>query len=146
MAGFSVDARILSTRHYQEDREADFAPLDLALGWARMRDDDVVSAFDIGQANRWYYLRWDRSPPIPIEQARRESANMHLVPATPRIAEALSAVRIDQRIRIEGWLVEVQARDGWRWHSSLSREDHGPGGCEVVYVCSIAIAADHVPH
>ncbi len=140
LAGFSVDARVLSARHYSEDREAEFAPLDLALGWARMRDDDVVSAFDIGQANRWYYLRWGASPPISIEQARRESANMHLIPANRRIAETLATVQTGQRIRIDGWLVEAHSGDGWRWRSSLSRDDHGPGGCELVYVCAIAIA------
>ena len=138
LAGFSVDARVLSTHRYDQDREAEFAPIDFALGWHRMRDDDVVQAFDIAQQNRWYYLRWDATPAIDIEQARRESANMHLIPANRDIATALAQVRPGQRVRLDGWLVEVHARDGWRWRSSLSRDDHGPGGCEVVYVCGVS--------
>ena len=35
-------------------------------------------------------------------------------------------------------LVEVRGADGWTWRSSLSREDSGNGGCEVVYVCALA--------
>jgi hypothetical protein len=47
-------------------------------------------------------------------------------------------VRPGQRVRIDGWLVQVDANDGWHWRSSLSREDTGGGACEVVYVCSIS--------
>ena len=139
LAGFSVDARVLSTHTYSDDREAEFAPIDLALGWGRMRDDDVLSMLQVGQQNRWYFTRWDRSPPIPINQVRRESANMHMIPANRKIAAALAVIEPGQRVRIDGWLVEVQTRDGWRWRSSTTRDDHGPGGCEVIQVCSVAV-------
>ena len=46
-------------------------------------------------------------------------------------------VEAGDRVRIDGWLVQVNAPDGWRWRSSLTREDSGGGACEVVYVCSI---------
>lgn len=139
LAGFSVDARVLSSRRYQDDREADFSPVDLALGWGRMRDDDVLSMLQVGQQNRWYFTRWTKSPPIPINQVRLESANMHMIPANRDIAQALSAIKLGQRVRIDGWLVEVQAKDGWRWRSSTTRSDHGPGGCEVIQVCAVAV-------
>lgn len=139
LAGFSVDARVLSSRMYDDDREADFAPIDFALGWGRMRDADVLAMLQIGQKNRWYFTRWDRSPPIPISQVRRESANMHMIPANRDIAQALAAIKPGQRVRIDGWLVEVQTRDGWRWRSSTTRDDYGPGGCEVIQVCSVSV-------
>ena len=138
LAGFSVDGRVLSTRRYGEDREAEFAPIDIALGWNRMRDDDVVSSLDVRQQNRWYFTRWDATPPIPITQVRLESANMHMIPANREVAAALDAITTGQRVRIDGWLVEVRAKDGWRWRSSTTRDDHGPGGCEVIHVCSVS--------
>src|SRR5688572_31935972 len=43
LAGFSIDARVLSRRDYRSDRESRYAPTDLALGWGRMRDDAVLA-------------------------------------------------------------------------------------------------------
>jgi hypothetical protein len=50
----------------------------------------------------------------------------------------LRDVREGERVRIDGWLVEAHAPDGWRWRSSLSRDDTGAGACEVVYACTIS--------
>lgn len=138
LAGFSIDARVLSRRDYRLGREADLSPTDLALGWGRMRDDQVLSRLDIEQRGRWYRYTWrDRSPPIPSREIARSSANMHIIPANAGTATALSRVEPGQRVRIDGWLVEMAADDGWRWRSSLTRDDQGGGACELVYACSI---------
>ncbi|MDR7134902.1 hypothetical protein J2X06_002111 [Lysobacter niastensis] len=137
LAGFSVEARVLSREDYSVGREADLSPTDLALGWGRMRDDDVLSRLDISQGGRFYSYRWADQPPLPPPEIVRSSANMHLIPANEAAAEALRRVRKDDRVRIDGWLVEAEAGDGWRWRSSTTREDSGAGACEVIYVCSI---------
>lgn len=137
LAGFSVDARVLSRKDYSSGRESDLSPIDLALGWQRMADDDVVGALSISQSGRWYRYRWDDQPPLEPREIARSSANMHMIPGTRAVAEALDGVRADERIRIDGWLVEAKAGDGWRWRSSTSRADTGGGACEVVYVCSV---------
>lgn len=139
LAGFSVAARVLARKEYGSDREADFAPLDLALGWNRMRDDAVLSQLDISQSRRFYRYRWSRDPPIPPDEIVRSSANMHLIPANAAIADALDEVDADDRVRIDGWLVQIEATDGWRWRSSLTREDSGAGACEVIYVCGVTV-------
>jgi hypothetical protein len=137
LAGFSVAARVLSRKEYGSDREADFAPLDLALGWGRMREDAVLSQLDISQGGRWYRYRWSAQPPLPPDEIARSSANMHMIPASPSVAAALAEVEEGDAVRIDGWLVQVNAPDGWRWRSSLTREDTGGGACEVVYVCAV---------
>ncbi|MFD0739941.1 hypothetical protein ACFQZQ_11710 [Lysobacter koreensis] len=138
LAGFSIDARVLSRRDYAHGREGRLAPTDLALGWGRMRDDAVLAQLEINQAGRWYHYRWrGDDAPIPPPEITRSSANMHLIPADKVIARALDAVDEGQRVRIDGWLVDAQSADGWRWRSSTSREDTGAGGCEIVYVCAI---------
>ncbi|MBF6025833.1 hypothetical protein [Lysobacter niastensis] len=137
LAGFSIDARVLSREDYRAGREADLSPTDLALGWGRMRDDDVLSQLDISQGGRFYSYRWQNEPPLPPAEIVRSSANMHLIPANAAAAEALQDVRKDDRVRIDGWLVEAKAPDGWYWRSSTTREDSGAGACEVIYVCSI---------
>jgi hypothetical protein len=138
LAGFSVDARVLSAKEYRSDREAKYAPIDLALGWGRMRDDAVLSSLSISQSARWYEYRWSAQPPIEIDEIARSSANMHMIPSNTAVANALSGLDKDDRIRIDGWLVQVEAADGWRWRSSLTRDDRGQGACEVIYVCTVA--------
>jgi hypothetical protein len=138
LAGFSLGARVLSRRDYRHGREADWSPTDLALGWDGMARDEVLARLDIDQSGRWYHYRWRDDPPLPPAEIVRSSANMHMIPASAEVARALARVRTGQRVRIDGWLVEVQADDGWRWRSSTSREDSGGGACELVYVCGIA--------
>lgn len=137
-AGFSIEARVLSREDYRLGREADYAPTDLALGWGRMREDAVLQRLEISQSSRWYHYRWKGDPPIPPQDIVRSSANMHIVPADDRVAAALDRVHAGDRVRIDGWLVNLEARDGWRWRSSLTREDSGDGACEVVYACAIS--------
>lgn len=138
LAGFSVDARVLGREDYRLGREATFSPVDLALGWGRMADDAVLARLDIRQGGRWYRYTWQGQSPIPVDEIVRSSANMHMIPADAAVAAALGRIERGQRVRIDGWLVEVNARDGWRWRSSLTREDSGGGACELVYVCSVS--------
>lgn len=137
LAGFSVDARVLSREEYRSGRESDLSPLDLALGWRRMAEDAVLDGLSISQGSRWYHYRWSDQPPLDPVEIAHSSANMHMIPGSDEVARALAAIRRDDRVRIDGWLVEAQAPDGWRWRSSTSRTDSGSGACEVVYVCAV---------
>jgi hypothetical protein len=138
LAGFSVEARVLGREDYRMGREAEFSPTDLALGWGRMTEDAVLAQLQISQGGRWYRYRWKHDPPIPPGEIVRSSANMHMVPADDEVAAALRDVDAGDRVRIDGWLVQVNTPDGWRWRSSLTREDSGGGACEVVYVCAVS--------
>lgn len=139
LAGFSVEARVLSREDYAAGAEAALSPTDLALGWQRMADPAVYEPLEVTQSGRWYRYRWgSRGPPIPVPEIVRSSANMHMIPADENVARALAAVRPDQMVRVQGWLVEVRRRDGWTWRSSLSRDDSGEGACELVYVCALS--------
>ena len=133
MARFAVEARVLSAKRYRRGREADLAPVDLALGWGPMSDQAVLDQLDISQARRFYF--WEaRRLPIPKRDISRHSANMHLIPATETVREALLKVRPGELVRFSGYLVHVRASDGWRWRSSLTRDDVGGGACELVWV------------
>jgi len=138
LAGFSLEARVLSREDYSLGPESALSPTDLALGWRRMADPDVYGTLGVTQAGRWYRYRWDsRGPPIPLPEIVRSSANMHIVPADEHVQRALDVVRPDQRVRLQGWLIEARRDDGWIWRSSLRRDDSGDGACELVYVCAL---------
>jgi len=136
LAAFALEARVLGREDYRFDRGAALSPTDLALGWQRMSDQAVYERLDISQGGRWYRYRWGaEGPPIPVHEIVSSSANMHLVPASETVADAIDKARQDQTVRLTGWLVEISDGDGWQWRSSLSRDDSGDGACELIYVC-----------
>jgi hypothetical protein len=136
---FSIEARVLAAKDYTFGREADLAPVDLALGWGTMSDEAVLSKISISQSNRFYYWRVDAFP-IPRKEIELQSANMHMVPADSQVENTLKSVRPGQVVKITGYLIEAKADDGWRWKSSLTREDTGAGACEVVFVKSLVVS------
>lgn len=133
LATFAAEARVLSREDYRLGREADLAKTDLALGWGRMSDKTVLEQMDIGQENRFYHWHVDEFP-IPKREIEVSSANMHLIPSNELIASKINKIKVGQIVSLRGALVRVEAADGWRWVSSLTREDTGGGACEVVWV------------
>lgn len=135
---FAIEARVLASEVYRSDREADLSPVDLALGWGPMSDSAVLDKVQISQSGRFYYWRVDEFP-IPRRQIEQSSANMHMIPADGSIEKRLKAVRPGETVRIQGWLVEARGSDGWRWRSSLTRDDIGAGACEVIFVRDLQV-------
>lgn len=134
LQAFAIKARTLSVEHYRTGREADLSPTDIAFGWGRMADPAIYEQLSISQSGRWYHWRYSGKPPLPVREIETSSANMHLIPASREVARALSSVNKGQLVSLRGYLVEVRARDGWMWRSSLTREDTGNGSCELVFV------------
>jgi hypothetical protein len=139
LADFSVEARVLSRHDYSLGIESELAPTDFALGWQRMSDSAVIDRLDIEQSARFYTYRWSDAPPIPANEIIRSSANMHLVPADATIESDLARVRTGDVIALRGRLIEARRSDGWRWRSSLRRDDTGAGACELVLVDSVEV-------
>ncbi|WP_374442104.1 hypothetical protein [Pseudomonas panipatensis] len=130
---FQIDALVLGREDYAFDREAELSPTDLALGWGPLADPQLAARIQFSQGGRWYH--WQADPlPLPRREIETHSANMHLIPADPQVAQALSAVRAGQQIHLAGELVQVVGDDGWQWRSSLSREDTGAGACELIWL------------
>jgi hypothetical protein len=138
LAEFDITARILSKERYRFDREAELAPIDFAMGWGPMSDQAVLDKITISQSGRWYHWRV-REFPIPQSEIESHSGNMHMIPATDLIRKKLLAVRTGDIVHISGYLVRVDAADGWHWVSSTSRKDTGGGSCEVVWVNEISV-------
>ena len=138
LADFSAEARVLSAENYHAGREADLSPTDLALGWGPMSDSAVLARLQISQGNRFYFYRWSDGPPISPQEIVTHSANMHMIPASDDVRRRLGQVRTGEVVSLRGYLVRVEAPDGWRWNSSLTRSDSGNGACELVWVEEIA--------
>lgn len=144
LAEFQAQARVLSAKHYSEDREAALVPVDLALGWKRMSEDDVLERIEIRQNGRFYFWKTNAFP-IPRAEIETQSTNMHLIPADEIIEESLKSVQPGEIVVFNGYLVEARAKDNWRWRSSLTRSDTGDGACELVYVTSFEVRSRQQP-
>jgi hypothetical protein len=137
LADYSIEARVLSREDYSMGVEAELSPTDLAVGWGPMSDEVVLNKIDISQGQRFFYWHVNEFP-IPQHEIEVHAANMHIIPANESIKRKLEEVRVGQKVKIKGQLIEAKREDGWHWRSSLSREDIGSGSCELMYVTELS--------
>jgi hypothetical protein len=138
VADFQLEALVLGRRDYRRDGGARLSPIDLALGWGPMARPDVVDQIDISQRGRFYFWQVDRYP-IDRDAIINNSANMHMIPASPGVFDELKRAERERQIRLRGFLVNVDRRDGWRWRTSTTRSDSGDGACELILVTAAQV-------
>lgn len=138
LARYTVSAVVLGAERYRQDPDSELAPVDLALAWGPMSAASAINGLKISQSGRWYEYRWGaEGPPLHPVEIARHSANTHCLPSTPEIRKRLLAVRRHQVVTLTGYLVEVTGENGYRWRSSLTRDDTGGGACEIVWITSL---------
>lgn len=142
-AAYELSARLLARKAYHLGREAALSPLDFALGWGPMSDGSVLDALEISQSGRFFWVRWSAEPPIPSQHIFVNAANTHLIPADKTVRRALDRMRPGHVVHLRGYLVDVSAPDGWRWKTSLVRDDTGAGACELFWVTDAWIDNEH---
>jgi len=131
-AEYEITARVLLLEKFSSGREAELAPEDLSLGWGEMSNSGYLSQISLAHVDRYY--QWEIKGEVPDKDTViQHSANTHFIPATDAIASMLKAVRVHDLIHAHGFLVTVEAPDGWNWSSSLVRSDTGTGACELFW-------------
>ena len=138
-AELDIRARVLSREDYRFGKESELSPMDLALGWGVMSDQAVLDRIEISQSGRWYRTRYDFPAPVSDQQIIISSSNMHMIPATGAIKKRIRKLRRGDIVHLAGYLVNVAHDSGWRWQSSLRRDDTGAGACELFYVEQLRI-------
>lgn len=138
LASYEIEARVLGTERYRYDRGAALSPIDFAVGWGPMSANAVLDTLTISQHGRFFFYHTDDAPMIEFSEMGRNAANMHLIPADESIRRSLLAVRTGQVVTLSGWLVAAQGADGFRWRSSLTRNDTGGGSCELMLVEAVS--------
>ena len=130
---FGMESRVLGTRRYRFGKETDVSNIDVAFGWGRMADPEIVSQLSISQSGRFYFWR-AKELPIPAAEIVRSSANMHMIAANDGVRRELKRLKEGDQVRLHGVLVDVHWPNGGYWRTSLTREDSGAGACEIVWV------------
>lgn len=139
LADYRIAARVLAKERYWLGQSAKFLPYDIAVGWKEMSDSKVLDNLKISQADRFYFYRWDSAVQLDPELMAKTSANMHLIAANSSVAAKIKDLRQGQIVSLAGQLVRIVFKDGSEIKSSLSRDDTGPGACEVMWVTSIVV-------
>lgn len=139
LAEFEFDARLISLAWYGRGAEARYSPVDLGIGWGRMSDSAHLDALDWRHGNRFLNYRYASVPPIPQSELDRSIANLHVLPASAAVLQQIEALRPGQRIGGRGLLVAATRADGWRWTSSLRRDDTGSGACELILLTEVHV-------
>lgn len=130
---FGMESKVLGTRRYRFGQETDVSNIDVAFGWGRMADPEIVSQLSISQSGRFYFWR-AKELPIPAAEIVRSSANMHMIAANDGVRRKLKRLKEGDQVRLHGVLVDVHWPNGGYWRTSLTREDSGAGACEIVWV------------
>ncbi len=136
---FSFTARVLSTKKYLSGKEAEVSPWDLAVGWGIMSDSSILNGLSgTRHSGRFYYIRWDGSPPAPKKEMMRSITNIHIAFPSKETQDKIKKAKKGQLVVADGYLVNVATVDNnWRWNTSTVRSDIGWGACEIFYIKNI---------
>ena len=142
MATYSLAGVVKSKKSYGSGWQGEVAPYDLAIVWGKLTLPEYDEYISYRQSNRWYYYRYKAGFPDSKDYIISHSANNHILPANYNILEAIVMLEKEQKVLLEGYLVQITAiykgRDYW-WNSSMSRRDSGDASCEVFYVERVRI-------
>jgi hypothetical protein len=142
VAVYRISARVVSVKSYSRGWESDLSPVDLALVWGKLAERKMDRCISYRQQNRWYYYRYTSNCPVSRTYIINHSCNNHMIPSSDNIRRALKSIEENDRVKIEGYLVNIKGTVGMRnvwWNTSTTRTDSGDHSCEIIYVNKIRI-------
>ena len=134
MASYTIRGKVLLTKRYFIGTAAELSPVDVGLGWGPLSDSTVLAGLKFSPGHRYLLYQWDSKPPIAEKIIATHVSNTHAIPASDAVKETLMNLKPLQIVTMEGFLLNISSPNGWRWSSSLSRNDTGGGACEVMWV------------
>lgn len=148
-AEFSITGRVVAKNYlfwgnYLSGGKRTFqstALFDLGLVWGDLADMKNLKHY-VFYSSKNYTGRWlfptlklgVKRPPLPWPYTKTHLAHLHIVPANSSIMSALIYSRKYQAVKLDGYLVDVQNKNGVWNKTSLIRSDSGGGACEIMYV------------
>jgi hypothetical protein len=132
---FDQSAKVMSAKAYRWGREGALLPEDLALAWGPVLAPPFAGRLSISQYSRFFF--W-RTKDLSLDRGTivAHTANVHIFPRSGRLKRAVRAVTKGDLVRLEGFLVDIDAVDGsgFHWRTSTTRADEGPNSCETIYL------------
>ncbi|MFA5504495.1 MAG: hypothetical protein WC314_22405 [Vulcanimicrobiota bacterium] len=138
LAEWDMEVRVIIAERYRTGREADLSPMDFTVAWGPASDTLELQKCHFYKLNRYYRCEWS-DPTVDGTMMLQHTANMHMIGVDEAMDDRLKKVRREDIVTIKGYLVRVDAPDGWHWKSSLSRTDSGNGACELILVSELKV-------
>lgn len=142
LARFSAGGVVVGRERYHMGWASDLVPCDLALAWGELVASGAYRDLSWSQGNRWYFWRWSGRFAYDNTFIARHSANVHIIPSTSTLRQAVCSLGPGDLVKLTGSLVHAEGageNDRVVWRSSLSRDDTGDGSCELLYLESLQI-------
>lgn len=130
---FEIEARVLSSKRYYNDRKSEIAPYDFVVGWGPMSDERNLDHILITQSDRSFEWQMTK-PPIPLHKMAEYTMNLHLVPSNYEIGDQLGQIRPGNIISIKGYLVKVESAQGWSFDGKVYHEKMGDKKSKVIWI------------
>jgi hypothetical protein len=140
VAEYKISGRILAKKKYGSTWTAKLAPYDLAIGWGKLAEPEIIEKIKFSQWGRFYFFKHNYGLPFQDDYIIEHSSNNHIIPANQNLKKLLFHLKENELIEMEGYLVNVSGRiknDSVSWRTSLKRDDTGNGSCEIFYVQKI---------
>ena len=134
---------IVKSKKVYTDKFKQISPVDLVIVWGKVAEPEYDGDIIYTQRSRWYYYHSELSTedmPFSMSYVKKHSSNNHIIPANENILFGIENIEEEERIRLVGYLVNVDITykgKKYTWNSSLKRSDSGSGSCEVFYVTRI---------
>ncbi len=129
---------VLKGKKKYSDYPSQVSKYDIALAWGDLNKEEIDEHISYSQSGRWYYYRHSRDKLVSESYIANHSANMHLIHKDKAVLNKIKRIRENQYVRLEGYLVNVNFKDG-PWKTSLFRTDTGDGACEIIYVTNVTL-------
>ena len=144
-AEYTIYGRVIGTFSPMPTNIRDsLSPMDIALSWGFLAQDtyDHEVIYTSLPSRFLRFQIYDMSVFSSVggmNAVGNHLSNNHVIPKDSKIKTLLKKVKVDDYIKLEGYLVTAQVEGQSRpvLQSSAVRSDSGAGACEVMYVTGI---------
>lgn len=137
LAEYDIHGIVVKKAHSYYDGLSSISWSDIGIGYgAFLTDPALLGQYRFFENERFLWARPKSGHEATFEAHLAEFSNNHLIFATKQLEAKAEGVREGRRIRLRGYLVAAD-NGRVRMVSSLTRDDTGPGACEILFVTDV---------
>ena len=147
IALYKMSGRVIDVQNYLGYTAQNvLSPKDIGIAWGFMANEENIQKVKWNSyGNRWLYWNIEDQEWLKsvggMKKVDSYFSNNHLIPSDDKIEKLIKNIKVDDYIKINGYLVSVNYSNKYGvdfiWNSSTSRYDDGAVACEVIYVTNI---------